>query len=267
MKSEMEWFDDIAYKKGGSLIRMMQGFLTEPVLKKGLTRYLSRMWVGHLQAYYFNSRCSFSRKTSPQYWLKLFWNRRYKAAVQDDLFSHCNEEGHLAHKLPENATLKQIMSSWTLHSGFPLLRVKHYPRSTNLKVTQEKYVASRATRETTNLKSQKWFIPVSVATTRRPNFDPEPEFWIRDNETTVAITLPENSWIILNAGTTGFYRVLYDDELSSRITEQLMEFPTKIDRFARSQLIDDYFNAAWNSKTSSKTSLICNNNVELWKIF
>lgn len=43
LKSEMEWFDDIAYKKGGSMIRMMRGFLTEPVLRKGLSRYLSRM--------------------------------------------------------------------------------------------------------------------------------------------------------------------------------------------------------------------------------
>ncbi|CAL8072264.1 unnamed protein product [Orchesella dallaii] len=219
MKNEMEWFDDIAYKKGGSLIRMVQGFLSEPVMRKGLSRYLSRM--------------------------------KYKAAVQDDLFADCDKEGQLAHKLPDNTTMKEVMSGWTLQAGFPLLKVSLQGAS-NVTVTQEKYLTSGGAG---NEKKVKWFIPVSVATTRFPNFDPEPEFWMRDNETTVSIRLPANSWIILNAGNTGFYRVLYDDELTNRITNQLMEFPERIHKYSRAQLMDDYFNSAWNRYISVKTAL------------
>lgn len=226
MKTEMEWFDDIAYKKGGSMIRMVQGILTEPVLRKGLSRYLGRL--------------------------------KYKAAVQDDLFSDIDKEAQIAHKLPTNTTLNEVMLGWTLQSGFPLLRVEiesnkgSSETSNNLRVTQEKYYASRTQRmEAANKKKPRWYIPVSVATRRHPNFDPQPEFWIRNNESAVAVTLPANSWVILNAGTTGFYRVHYDEELTNRITDQLMEFPQKIDKLARSQLMDDYFNAVWNSKPCS----------------
>lgn len=236
MKGEMDWFDDIAYKKGGSLIRMMQGFLTEPILKKGLSRYLARL--------------------------------KYQAAVQDDLFMDCDKEAQLAHKLPENTTLKHVMSGWTLQSGFPLLMVKIEGTSgskgalNKIRVSQEKYVASRSQRmeeAQSTARKPRWYIPVSVATSRHPNFDPQPEFWIRNNETSVEVTLPVNSWVILNAGTTGFYRVLYDEELSNRITDQLIEHPFKIDRLARSQLMDDYFNAVWNSKqTLNKKHFIVN---------
>ncbi|ODM96620.1 Aminopeptidase N [Orchesella cincta] len=168
MKNEMEWFDDIAYKKGGSLIRMMQGFLSEPVMRKGLSRYLARM--------------------------------KYKSAVQDDLFADCDKEGQLAHKLPENTTLKDVMSGWTLQAGFPLLRAKLNGEN-NVTVSQEKYISIRGSGSE---RKMRWFIPVSIATARHPNFDPEPEFWIRNNETSVELRLPANSWLILNAGNTEY---------------------------------------------------------------
>lgn len=39
-KNPMDWFDRMAYEKAGSLIRMMNGFLTEPVMKTALVKYL-----------------------------------------------------------------------------------------------------------------------------------------------------------------------------------------------------------------------------------
>jgi aminopeptidase N len=42
-RGAMDWFDRMVYEKAGSLIRMMNGFLTEPVLKQGLLAYLKAM--------------------------------------------------------------------------------------------------------------------------------------------------------------------------------------------------------------------------------
>ena len=39
----MFWFDRMAYEKAGSLILMMRGFLSEPVLKSGLLTYLNTL--------------------------------------------------------------------------------------------------------------------------------------------------------------------------------------------------------------------------------
>lgn len=42
-KGAMEWFDRMAYEQGGSLIRMMDGFLSTRVLTGGLKTYLNRL--------------------------------------------------------------------------------------------------------------------------------------------------------------------------------------------------------------------------------
>jgi len=119
-----------------------------------------------------------------------------------------------------------------------------------VKISQEKYMTSRTGVKDNSGGSNKkanWFIPVSIATAKRPIFDPEPELWIRNNETEVEYPLPtSNSWIIANAGVTGFYRVVYDEELSNRIVNQLVDYPARIDKLSRSQLMDDFFSAAWN---------------------
>ncbi len=42
-KGAMDWFGRMVYEQGGSLIRMMDGFLTTPVLTGGLKTYLNRL--------------------------------------------------------------------------------------------------------------------------------------------------------------------------------------------------------------------------------
>lgn len=50
---------------------------------------------------------------------------------------------------------------------------------------------------------------------------------------------------MLNADATGFYRVLYDAELTLLIQRQLRNDPSKISPLSRTQLLDDYFNLAY----------------------
>jgi len=44
-RGAMDWFDRMAYEKAGSLILMMNGFLTEPVMRQGLLAYLRTLYV------------------------------------------------------------------------------------------------------------------------------------------------------------------------------------------------------------------------------
>lgn len=48
-------------------------------------------------------------------------SRYLQDAVQDDLFEALDV--HATGKLPANTNVSQVMSGWTLQSGFPLLQV------------------------------------------------------------------------------------------------------------------------------------------------
>ncbi|KAJ4432389.1 hypothetical protein ANN_21008, partial [Periplaneta americana] len=88
-----EIFDSISYSKGASLIRMLNNSLTEDVLRKGLSRYLNK------------------------------W--KYNNAEESDLWEALTEQTRETPDsfLPVNATVKEIMDTWTLQDGYPVLTV------------------------------------------------------------------------------------------------------------------------------------------------
>lgn len=49
--------------------------------------------------------------------------RKYSAAQQDYLFDDLTIAADISNKLPTGLTIKDIMDTWTLKPGFPLVRV------------------------------------------------------------------------------------------------------------------------------------------------
>lgn len=49
--------------------------------------------------------------------------RAFKSATQDDLWEALTEEAHQVRVLSPNMNVKQIMDTWTLQTGFPLITV------------------------------------------------------------------------------------------------------------------------------------------------
>lgn len=86
-----EIFDTISYKKGSFLIRMMSHFLGLDNLRKGVSAYLNK--------------------------------HQYGNAEQDDLWQSLSEQAHLTGALPDDLSVKTIMDSWTLQTGYPLVTV------------------------------------------------------------------------------------------------------------------------------------------------
>ncbi|ODN03176.1 Aminopeptidase N [Orchesella cincta] len=222
-KWAMDWFDRMAYEQAGSLIRMMDGFLTTPVLTGGLKTYLNRL--------------------------------QYKAAQQDDLFRDLNIMAVATNRIPENLTMKDIMDTWTLKAGFPLVRVSR-ASSNRVYVSQEKFTLNAgAVSVPTDQENDLWHIPISIATQSSPNFEPTAEQWLDKNVAMTSWEMNAEEWIILNAGATGYYRVLYDLPLTNFIKAQLETDHTVIDPLTRSQLLDDYFTTAYQQYQSLGTAL------------
>jgi aminopeptidase N len=78
-------------KTGASLIRMMNHILGEETLTRGLTNYLE--------------------------------NHKFGSARQDDLWKQLTLQAHKDGSLPQHMKVKEIMDTWTLQTGYPVVTV------------------------------------------------------------------------------------------------------------------------------------------------
>lgn len=170
----------------------------------------------------------------------------YSNAEQDDLWSFLTDVtdpntlgGH---------TIKQIMESWTLQEGYPILMVDRNYEDHSLRLTQKRFLLdpnnSNESGFYTNpfgaLKYQ-WYIPFDYSINKHLS----QFYWLSPNKTeTIRNIDSSNDWILFNVNEFGFYRVNYDarnwDLLMHGLETSLSEFPI----ISRSQLIDDSFNLA-----------------------
>uniref|UniRef100_A0A8C2X9K7 Aminopeptidase n=1 Tax=Cyclopterus lumpus TaxID=8103 RepID=A0A8C2X9K7_CYCLU len=85
-----ELFDAISYSKGASVLRMLSDFLTEEAFTEGLQTYLKRFAFGN--------------------------------AVYTDLWDHL-QMAVIAHGINLPDTVKNIMNTWVLQMGFPVVTI------------------------------------------------------------------------------------------------------------------------------------------------
>lgn len=205
-----EIFDTISYKKGSSLIRMMSLFLGEETLRTGVSNYLRE--------------------------------HRYHNAEQDDLWHSLTEVAHKKGTLPKNLTVKTIMDTWTLQTGYPVINVHRNYEKGSAEITKERFL-----RDTIKFKDDNkpcWWVPLSYSTKSHPDFDiTTPKYWLscphHESETIENLTDAED-WVIFNNQMSGIYKVNYDDKNWHLITEALnSDDLEKIPVLNRVQLLTD----------------------------
>jgi len=121
----------------------------------------------------------------------------YGNTFTEDLWNSLTEKSSI--------NVRELMDTWTKQTGYPLLTVSMDTSSgkKQLKVSQKRFFSSPVHASTPS--SQLWVVPVSIATSTGQRID----FVLKTESTTV--DLPNDvTWVKLNAGNTGVYRVLYD---------------------------------------------------------
>ncbi|XP_036213132.2 aminopeptidase N [Bactrocera oleae] len=225
-----EIFDRISYGKGSTIIRMMSHFLTSKVFRRGLSKYLKEM--------------------------------SYNAAEQDDLWRFLTNEAISAGLLDRNTTVKEIMDTWTLQVGYPVLTVTRSSNAHAIHMEQQRFVFSNQSDDgdSNNDDNPLWWIPITYTTSRELNFEnTRPITWVPRSETYEIDdrNLSTAEWFIFNIQQTGYYRVNYDADNWKAITTHLMQ-PQKyrsISPANRAQLIDDTMNLARGAYLSYETAL------------
>ncbi|KFB52686.1 AGAP013001-PA-like protein [Anopheles sinensis] len=215
-----EIFDKISYGKGATIIRMMDHFLTTDVFKRGLTNYLN--------------------------------DKKYQSANQDDLWEYLTNEARRGGIFDEHTSVKEIMDTWTLQTGFPVVSVLRNYDMNSIVFRQERFSFANALNSSDPaLLGERflWWIPITYTTLGESNFrQTKPNIWMKA-EASLEMNnhdIPSHDWIVVNVQQTGYYRVNYDERNWQMIVNHLQD-RTKFRSIAasnRAQLIDDALNLA-----------------------
>ncbi len=177
-------FDAISYSKGGSVLRMLEQFLTSSVFRTGLNIYLRR--------------------------------HSYQNARTTDLWTALEE----ASGQPVNT----IMSSWTGQTGYPVLDVAASPTESGLalEVKQERFVFDSILGEDSDAadEEQVWPVPLTVTAAGAGIT----ATLVNAASDTVTVSTPtEPDWFKVNPDQTGFYRVNYTDDDWDRLVPAIAD--------------------------------------------
>lgn len=213
-----EIFDSISYSKGASIIRSMENFLTVDVFKRGLSNYLNKF--------------------------------SYQSATQDDLWMALTLEAQRSGVFDNSMSVKEIMDTWTLQTGFPYIQVTRNYEDNKINFEQRRFVLmeTNSTDVQMNEKDPLWWVPITYTTERESNFTvTKPSHWMKaEKNIVVEQEIDSSEWLIVNLQVTGYYRVNYDITNWNLIIEHLNN-PRRyheISQSNRAQLIDDAMNLA-----------------------
>jgi len=175
-----EIFDAISYSKGASVIRMLHDYIGDTDFRKGMHDYLTKF--------------------------------QYSNAFTEDLWA--------ALGTASGKPVNKVMTTWTKQMGFPMLQVKVARRDEagiTLNITQSKFSADGA--EEPKGSNFHWLVPISFCTADAPA-ESRNKTLLETKSTEVTLTgVGRQSWVKLNPGTVGVYRVNYDDQLLQLLKE------------------------------------------------
>jgi aminopeptidase N len=112
-------------------------------------------------------------------------------AVQDFLWEELNIQAQADSRLDSSLSVKQIMDSWTLKKGYPVVHVSRLEASNNqsyynsLRVTQKWFLLNPLNKAQykSNYTSVRWYVPFTFTTKDELVFDFESKpYWLKPNE-------------------------------------------------------------------------------------
>ncbi|XP_046438221.1 aminopeptidase N-like [Daphnia pulex] len=217
-----EIFDRISYGKGATIIRMLAAFLGEKTFRQGLSNYLK--------------------------------SRQYGNAVQDDLWDALTKQAKVD-KVPLPTDVKQIMDTWTLKMGFPVVTVTREYKNNSVFLSQERFLMQRSNASSQDKTVYLWWVPLTYTT----DFETVGSTWLADGQTSkkheLSIPADKNQWVIFNVDQTGYYRINYDSKNWQMIGQQLMTNHLAISAINRAQIMDDSLNLAEAGLLDYETAL------------
>uniref|UniRef100_A0AAX7UNN9 Aminopeptidase n=1 Tax=Astatotilapia calliptera TaxID=8154 RepID=A0AAX7UNN9_ASTCA len=139
-------------------------------------------------------------------------------------------------ELPD--TLDNIMNTWVLQMGFPVVTINTGTGS----VSQQHFLLDpEAVVTTPSPFNYQWIIPIKWMMTGNMQ---NPLWLTSKSETSEAMKATQDQWVLANVNMVGYYRVNYDDDNWAKLLDVLQSNHQLIPRINRAQILDDAFNLA-----------------------
>jgi aminopeptidase N len=97
----------------------------------------------------------------------------FSNAEQDDLWLELTKQAHIDERLDPKITVKDIMDTWTLRKGYPLVKVdRNYDRN-RMTLTQEWFLVNplNNANKSTDYADYKWFVPITFTDQNVQSFE------------------------------------------------------------------------------------------------
>ncbi|XP_039979935.1 aminopeptidase N-like [Xiphias gladius] len=201
-----EMFNTISYSKGAAVLRMLSEFLTEPVFARGLSSYL--------KTYAFSN------------------------TVYTDLWDHLQQAVENTSGIHIPRTVHDIMNSWVLQMGFPVVTIDTRTGS----ITQKHFLLDPdSVVDRPSQFNYTWFVPIKWMKT---GVD-QPQYWLlQKTDTNSLMRVSGEDWVLANTNVSGYFRVNYDLDNWDRLLSLLNNNHQALSIINRAQIIDDAFNLA-----------------------
>eukprot|EP00917_Polyrhabdina_sp_WS-2016_P007003 GHVP01015570.1.p1 GENE.GHVP01015570.1~~GHVP01015570.1.p1 ORF type:complete len:908 (+),score=190.76 GHVP01015570.1:352-2724(+) len=200
-----EIFDAISYQKGASLIRMLANHMGIDKFIKGVCNYLKKHSYGN--------------------------------AVTNDLWMELNA---LCLENDETSSIMEMMKNWTLEGGYPVVSIKKEGKKICL--SQKRFLMNR---ERTLEEGPIWNIPLKFTTKSGKNLSIIKGDMMCDKEIEKDYVFESSEdFIKVNSDQTTFIRVIYDNEMISRIERNMRDSQTNLTDADKAGLLSDLFASA-----------------------
>ncbi|XP_076258949.1 membrane alanyl aminopeptidase-like [Rhynchophorus ferrugineus] len=140
--------------------------------------------------------------------------------------------------LPDYTDFTKVIASWTEQSGHPVVTVTK--SNDDILLSQKRFLLSGDA-------NTEYYVPITFTVSQNSEqfTDTTVKAWLLpDYNLTIKGALKDSSWIVLNNGQAGYYRVNYDQSLWTALKSALLANPMDIDMMNRAQIINDAFNFA-----------------------
>ncbi|XP_049946237.1 aminopeptidase N-like [Schistocerca serialis cubense] len=210
----MARFNNIAYNKGGSVIRMMQHALGTDVFYDGLSRYL---------------KANALSEGSDELLL---------AGLEEAL-----ADADPQPLLPDGKSFSEALRPWINTAGYPLVNVTRDYDTGTVTLTQTRFLQTEGAEP--GLSS--WDVPLTFTTGQEGDFSSTAtRQWLPADagEAQLSVTVASDDWLLVNIQEVGFYRVNYDTDNWALLAAQLQTDHSAIGVVNRAQILDDAFQLA-----------------------
>ncbi len=208
-------FDVLTYQKGGALVRMLEQYLTPDVFREGIRLYMQR--------------------------------HRYANTETVDLWD--------ALETASGVQARRIMDGWIYRPGFPEVAAERSADGRTLRLSQRRFLYVRDVGGVGGVggggaegaeaggspagPGDRWAVPVIVRSGSADGSTREHRVVLEGPEAVVDLD-GQPSWLVVNAGSHGFYRVTYSADLRECLATNARTALSTVERYT---LLDDTFAA------------------------